>query len=79
VRKDQPSFALGSMTLTIVGPSAKELDLLKKDWQRWLSHPAIGWRGWSRRSSAIKSCSNESDPSRMTPEQPAPGLIAGAL
>lgn len=36
VRKNQPSFAVGSMNFTIVGPRPKELEDLKKGWNTWL-------------------------------------------
>lgn len=35
-RKNQPSFAVGSMTFTIIGPRSKELEDLKKGWNTWL-------------------------------------------
>lgn len=36
IRRNQPGIAVGSMTLTIVGPSVKELEQLKKGWNTWL-------------------------------------------
>jgi hypothetical protein len=35
-RKNQPAFVVGSMTFTIIGPRAGELENLKKGWNDWL-------------------------------------------
>lgn len=37
IRRNQPAIPVGSMNLTIVGPSSKELEQLKKGWNNWLS------------------------------------------
>jgi hypothetical protein len=36
-RKNQPSFNVGSMKLTIIGPTAEELKKLRQGWNTWLS------------------------------------------
>jgi Metallo-beta-lactamase superfamily len=57
IRDDQEPFDVGSMRFTIVGPSAKELTLLKKGWNNFLRN----FKGPSRLTFATGTASRTSE------------------